>query len=375
MKLILDDNSRSLNFAPLTLTRPIAELRVGILTNVERWQMLIPEAEISFRTQDYLQDKYPIDIHGVTVNACIFPDEKILEVVKNIKDNETVSYDGGWIAKRGMGEIDIKYKGEIPLEMTQRWHIYQMNEEILERDFKLLTEGRKSAVLSDTNTVIGDSSRIFLEEGAKIEASILSPGEGYMYFGKNAEVMEGSIIKGSIGMCEGSALKLGTRIYGATTLGPHCKVGGEVNNVIFTGYTNKGHDGFIGNSVIGEWCNIGADTNTSNLKNNYSTVKTYNYNTNKLEQTNIQFMGLMMGDHSKCGINTMFNTASVVGVMSNIFGAGFPPKYIGNFQWGVGGEKFSFDKAVESANSMMSRRAMELSNDDKAILKYISDNL
>lgn len=208
-----------------------------------------------------------------------------------------------------------------------------------------------------------------------MEAVILSPGDGYMYFGKDVEVMEGSIIKGSIAMCEGSGLKLGAKIYGATTLGPYCKVGGEVNNVVFQAYSNKGHDGFLGNSVIGEWCNIGADTNTSNLKNNYSEVKTYNYNTRKLEQTDIQFMGLMMGDHSKCGINTMFNTASVVGVMSNIFGAGFPSKFISNFQWGTTGEKFAFEKALESANNMMSRRGKELSEDDIAILKHISDNL
>ncbi len=187
--------------------------------------------------------------------------------------------------------------------------------------------------------------------------------------------MEGSIVKGSLAMCKGSVLKLGAKIYGATTLGPYCKVGGELNNVIFTAYSNKGHDGFMGNSVIGEWCNIGADSNTSNLKNNYSTVKSYNYNTNKPEQTDIQFMGLMMGDHSKCGINTMFNTASVVGVMSNIFGAGFPPKYVPNFQWGTSGENFNFEKAIESAENMMGRRDIQLTKEDRSILKYISDNL
>lgn len=230
-------------------------------------------------------------------------------------------------------------------------------------------------MLSDTNQVVGDPSRIFIEKGASIEAAILSPGNGFIYVGENAEVMEGSIVKGSLAMCKGSVLKLGAKIYGATTLGPYCKVGGELNNVIFTAYSNKGHDGFMGNSVIGEWCNIGADSNTSNLKNNYSTVKSYNYNTNKLEQTDIQFMGLMMGDHSKCGINTMFNTASVVGVMSNIFGAGFPPKYVPNFQWGTSGENFNFEKAIESAENMMGRRDIQLTKEDRSILKYISDNL
>lgn len=375
MKLILDDNGRSLNFAPLSLTRPIGELRVGILTNAERWKLLLPQADISYRTQDYLQDKYPMDINGVTVNACIIPDESVVEAVKHIKQNETIRFDGGWIAKSGMGEVYVDHEGERPLELKERWHLYQMNEAILERDFKLITNGRKSAAISKTNTVIGDASRIFLEEGVVMEAVILSPGKGYMYFGKNVEVMEGSILKGSVAMCKGSVLKMGTKIYGATTIGPSCRVGGEVNNVVFTANSNKGHEGFLGNSVVGEWCNIGADTNTSNLKNNYSAVKTYNYNTGKLEQTDIQFMGLMMGDHSKCGINTMFNTATVVGVMSNIFGAGFPSKFISNFQWGSSGEKFAFEKAVESANSMMTRRGKELSAEDIAILKYISDNM
>lgn len=375
MKLILDDNGRSLNFAPFTLTRPIGELRVGIMTNSERWKKLLPEASISYKTQDYLQDKYGLDINGVTVNACVIPNAEIAEAVRHIKSNETLRFDGGWIAKEGMGEVYVDYEGGAPLELKERWDLYQQNEQVLAQDFKLITKGRQSQTLSASNRVVGDTSKIFLEEGAKIEAAILSPGNGYMYFGKDSEVMEGSIIKGSIAMCEGSVLKLGAKIYGATTLGPFCKVGGEVNNVIFTAFSNKGHDGFLGNSVIGEWCNIGADTNTSNLKNNYSSVKTYNYNTEKLEQTDIQFMGLMMGDHSKCGINTMFNTASVVGVMSNIFGAGFPAKYIANFQWGTSGEKFAFDKAIESATNMMSRRGLHLTKDDLAILKHISDNL
>jgi UDP-N-acetylglucosamine diphosphorylase/glucosamine-1-phosphate N-acetyltransferase len=375
MKLILDDNGRSLNFAPFTLTRPVGELRIGIFTNSERWQTLLPEVQISYKTQDYLQDKYNLDINGVTINACIIPNKQIAEAVRNIKPNETIRFDGGWIAKEGMGEVYVNYEGDTPIELKERWELYQQNEIVLAQDFALITAGRQSETLSDSNTVVGDSGRIFVEKGARIEAAILSPGNGYMYFGRDTEVMEGAMIRGSLAMCEGSVLKLGAKIYGSTTLGPHCKVGGEVNNVIFTAYSNKGHDGFLGNSVIGEWCNIGADTNTSNLKNNYSAVKTYNYNTGKLEQTDIQFMGLMMGDHSKCGINTMFNTATVVGVMSNIFGAGFPTKYLSNFQWGTSGEKFAFDKAVESATNMMSRRGLQLSDNDLAILKHISDNL
>ena len=375
MKLILDDNGRSLNFAPLTITRPIGELRLGIFTNSERWEKLIPESKISYITLKYLQDKYPSDFDGIVVNACVIPNKELAEAVRNIKSNEILKFDGGWIAKEGRGEICVDYKGMPPLEIKERWDLYQKNEQILAQDFNIITEGRKSELLSDTNQVVGDPSRIFIEKGASIEAAILSPGDGFIYVGENAEVMEGSIVKGSLAMCKGSVLKLGAKIYGATTLGPYCKVGGELNNVIFTAYSNKGHDGFMGNSVIGEWCNIGADSNTSNLKNNYSTVKSYNYNTNKLEQTDIQFMGLMMGDHSKCGINTMFNTASVVGVMSNIFGAGFPPKYVSNFQWGTSGENFNFEKAIESAENMMGRRDIQLTPEDRSILKYISDNL
>lgn len=372
MRIQLSDNGKHLNFAPLSLTRPIGDIRMGILTNADRWKLLVPEAEITFDSEDYLAAKFNDSIGDVVVDASVIPTKELVDAILALKGNEELLKDGIKIARRGSGDVLIKYSGDI-LSVSERWHIYQRNGEILNRDFELLTSGRTSVQLSSTNTVIGDPRMVFMEEGARVEAAILNTTNGPIYIGKNAEIMEGSIIRGPFAMCEDSAVKLGAKIYGPTTLGPSCKVGGEVNNCVFQAYSNKGHDGFLGNSLIGEWCNIGADTNTSNLKNNYGLVKTYSYKTAKIEQTDVQFMGLVMGDHSKCGINTMFNTASVVGVSSNVYGAGFSAKYIASFQWGTDGDVFDFDKALESANNMMARRGLALSDGEESILKHISD--
>lgn len=373
MKIQLHDNNRFLDFAPLTLTRPVGDLRCGIFTNTERWKQYISDIQISYETQEYLSGKFPFESNVIIVNACMIPTEDIVREILKLKGNEELVVEGEWIAKVGTGEVLIRYRGEKPIFINHRWELYQKNDAVLKADFEQVTKGRTSYQLSSTNTIIGDHKLIFLEEGAKVEASILNTTNGPIYIGKNAEIMEGSIIRGPLAMCEDSTLKLGTKIYGATTIGPHCKVGGEVNNVIFQAYSNKGHDGFLGNSVIGEWCNLGADTNTSNLKNNYGKVKTYSFKTKKQEQTDIQFMGLMMGDHSKCGINTMFNTATVVGVSSNVFGAEFPSKLIESFKWGSSGENYDFTKAIESANNMMERRGLKLSDPEINILKHIFD--
>lgn len=372
MNITLHDNDKWLDFAPLTLTRPIGNLRMGILTNDERWKLLIPTAEIGFSTEDYLHEKFP-NLGGVEVNACIIPTRDLSEKVLALREEEELFNEHGWIARRGTGSISIKYDLELVF-LAERWDLFQRNGEVIKLDFELITEGRISQPISTSNTFLGDQNLIFLEEGAKVEASILNTNDGPIYIGKNAEIMEGSIVRGPLAMNEGSALKLGTKIYGPTTLGPHCKVGGEVNNSIFHGYSNKGHDGFLGNSLIGEWCNLGADTNTSNLKNNYGLVKTFSYRSKQEEQTNLQFMGLTMGDHSKCGINTMFNTASVVGVSSNVYGSDFPSKHIPSFQWGIDGDRYDFEKAVESSNNMMIRRGVSLSETEIDILRYISDN-
>ena len=373
MKIQLDDNGKHLEFAPLTLTRSVGDLRVGILTNAERWKLLVPDAEISFATEDYLQNKFPKAQDVIRVNACVIPNQNIVDQVRTLKPGEDLLVGENWIAgTNGKGSF-LPLSGEMPIVLKKRWDLFEKNGAILKQDFDLITKGRTTVQLSSTNTIIGDPNLIFLEEGATVEAATLNTKSGPIYIGKNAEVMEGSLLRGPIAMCESAVFKLGTKVYGPTTLGPFCKVGGEVTNVIFQAYSNKGHDGFLGNSLIGEWCNIGADTNSSNLKNNYGKVKTYSYQDQVLIQTDVQFMGLVMGDHSKCGINTMFNTATVVGVSSNVFGAEFPAKFVPSFTWGTVGEKYNFDKALESANNMMDRRGITLSKAEISILKYISD--
>ncbi len=374
MRIQLHDNGKHLDFAPLTLTRPVGNLRIGILTNDERWKLLLPNAEITFETEEYLSGKFPFESNAISVNACVIPTREIANQVKKLRGNEELYMEGLWIARVGTGEVLKKFKGEKPIVLENRWDLYQKNDEVLKSDFELVTKNRTTVQLSSTNIIIGDPNLIFLENGAKVEAAILNTNEGPIYIGKNVEIMEGSIIRGGLAMCEGSVLKLGSKVYGATTIGPYCKVGGEVNNVIFYAYSNKGHDGFLGNSVIGEWCNLGADTNTSNLKNNYNLVKAYSYKTKEIENTNVQFMGLFMGDHSKSGINTMFNTATVVGVSSNVYGAEFPPKFIPSFSWGGQGVEYDFQKAIISANNMMKRRGLEITEVESKLLKYIFDN-
>lgn len=375
MKILLHDNGLHLRFAPLTLTRPVGDLRMGIFTNSERWKHLVPNAEVFFETEAYLSKQFPAcEMPDLVLNSSIIPSAAIATKILDLKSDERLLAGSEWIAYKGNGSISV----ECPIEFLQienRWDLYQKNGIALANDFEIITKGRKSQTLSVSNTLIGDASQLFIEEGAVVEASILNTKTGPIYIGKNAEIMEGSVVRGPLAMCESSGLKLATKIYGPTTLGPHCKVGGEVNNVVFQAYSNKGHDGFLGNALIGEWCNLGADTNCSNLKNNYGMVSTYSYESQKEEKTNVQFMGLTMGDHSKCGINTMFNTATVVGVSSNIYGAGFPNKFIKSFQWGGAEEMvdFRFDKAIEVANNMMERRGLQLTEGELSILKQISE--
>ena len=375
MKINISDNGLHLRFAPLSLTRPVGNLRMGIFTNDERWKQFLPEAEIGFETEEYLSKRFPKIEGGVTVNAAVIPNEDVVAAVMHLEQNTALFLNDVFLAGETNAAEKIQFLGETPVVLKNRWDIYALNHLVLKHDFDLLTAGRKSQKLSETNTLIGPKEMLFIEEGAKVEAAILNTSTGPIYIGKKAEIMEGSIVRGPLAMCEESALKLGAKIYGATTLGPHCKVGGEVNNVVFQAYSNKGHDGFLGNALIGEWCNLGADTNTSNLKNNYGMVDTYSYETNGQVKTDVQFMGVCMGDHSKCGINTMFNTGTVTGVSSNIFGAGFPSKFIPSFTWGgaEGSEPFRFEKAVEYANNMMARRGLELTSDEIAILKHIHD--
>ncbi len=376
MKINLDDNGMHLRFAPLTLTRPLGDLRCGIFTNAERLKFYLPDSEIYFRTEKYLHAKFPnCDNPDLTVNACLIANEEIIAAAVNLEDDEVLIYEGHWLAKKGSGQKTVHFKGEKPLLLENRWDIFEKNHSAIQIDFNAIRQLRQSQELSETNLLIGSTENLFIEEGAKIEGSILNTNQGPIYVGKGAEIMEGSMVRGPLALCEEATLKMGAKIYGATTIGPNCKIGGEVSNVVFQAFSNKGHDGFLGNSIIGEWCNLGADTNTSNLKNNYSMVATYSYETQREEKTNVQFMGLTMGDHSKCGINTMFNTASVVGVFSNIFGSGFPKKFVSSFQWGNADEMevFQFDKAIIAADNMMERRGLKLSDADTEILRHIFD--
>lgn len=376
MKILLHDNQLHLRFAPLTLTRPVGNLRMGILTNDERWQKLVPRVEIFFATEKYLTAKFKTTEYAdLIVNAAVIPSEELIIEAMNLKEGDLLFQGNNWLVKKGIDASNkIEFKGNLVI-LENRWDIYQYNGLVLKSDFDLITKGRVSQPLSATNTVIGDKNQIFLEDGAQVEASILNVNGGPIYIGKNAEIMEGSVVRGALALCESAGLKLSTKVYGPTTLGPHCKVGGEVNNVVFQAYSNKGHDGFLGNSVIGEWCNLGADTNSSNLKNNYSKVSAYSYETGKIEKTDVQFMGLIMGDHSKSGINTMFNTAAVVGVSANIYGADFPEKVIDSFVWGgaSGFVPFKIDKAIEVAQAMMSRRQVEFTAGDLEIFSHLSN--
>lgn len=381
---LIDWNYKQL--LPFTYTRSIADFRFGITTILEKWQRV---AETSVITQSHLQIKYALpdllDL-GVYVYAGLVPTEKILEAISNLEHNQALvanekllAFNGEMPQFNGLDPISIladktfekvEFTGEF-LAVFNVWDLFQLNDKAINFDFEQLTKGRKSAKISSTNTVLGDA--LFVEEGAEVECAILNTKTGPIYIGKDAKIGEGSIVRGPFAMCEASELKLGAKIYGATTLGPHSKLGGEVSNSLVFGYSNKGHDGFMGNSVLGEWCNLGADTNTSNLKNNYSKVSLYNYNSDSIEPANIQFCGLMMGDHSKAGINTMFNTATVVGVAANIFGGDFPPKHIPSFSWGGpnGFSTYNFEKACDTAQAMMARRKVPFTDTDRSILAEI----
>ena len=375
MKLLLADNGLHLRFAPLTLTRPLGNLRIGILTNDERWEELCPEAEIFFETEEYLQTKFPgTNTYTWRINAAVIPTEELVAIAYQLSEGDILMYGETWILEVGQNPTNkINYVGESLVILENRWDIFQRNGEVLPADFNFLTEDRTSCEISKTNTIIGNIDQLFVEEGVKIEGCILNTSTGPIYLGENSEVMEGSIIRGPFALGEEACVKLATKIYGPTTIGPHCRVGGEVNNVVFQAYSNKGHDGFLGNAVLGEWCNLGADTNSSNLKNNYSTVKAYSYETEEMENTDITFMGLIMGDHSKSGINTMFNTATVVGVSANIYGAGFPDKNVKSFTWGgaEGVVPFDLDKAIQVAEAMMKRRHVTFTEGDRSIFEYL----
>lgn len=370
MRLLISDDGKLLDFAPLTLTRPVSELRIGLLTIRERWEKYLQPELLGYETASYLSVKYPPINADITVNATALPTRELINEIIHLSDGQMLMSGSDWIAKKGNAVNHIEAKNK-PVFLKKRWDLFKYNGDMLRSDFELITAGRTSEILSATNTVIGDKNKIFVEEGVSIEAAILNVKDGPIYIGKAAEVMEGAIIRGPFGLLDHATIKMGAKMYGDTTIGPYCKVGGEIGNSIFYGFSNKGHDGYVGNSLIGEWCNLGADTNTSNLKNNYGRVKTFDYNQKKLVQTDVTFMGLSMGDHSKTSINTMFNTASTTGVFVNVFQAGFPDKFLPSFSWGQADIKYDFDKAVEAANAMMERRTRFLSEEEIEIFRHL----
>ena len=382
MQLVFSDAQFWEDFLPLTFTRPVAEMRCGILTFSERWQKLLETSEISYLTEDFLQEKFlkPEKKESLFIVPNFLPNENVLNQIKDLKLGEALVYENELLAAKvdmdNFSLNQIEKMTDIHEELLffkQPTDLFSFNEKAIDFDFELLTKGRASQELSATNGFLGNAEDLFIEEGATIEFSTLNTKTGKIYIGKNAEVMEGCNLRGPIALCEDSKFNLGAKIYGATTIGPHCKVGGEVNNIVIFGYSNKGHDGFVGNSVIGEWCNLGADTNSSNLKNNYASVKLWNYRTKRFVDTGLQFAGLIMGDHSKTAINTQLNTGTVVGVAANIFKSGFPPNLIENFSWGgmKGDEKFKLEKAYEVAEKAMARRKVPFTEVDRNILKYI----
>ncbi|MBG0781905.1 MAG: GlmU family protein [Bacteroidales bacterium] len=385
MNYILFDSTFRNNLLPLTFTRPVADLRIGILTIREKWELLLQE-KTSTLTEPYLAVKYPLvkAETNVLINGSICPNAKLLAEVKKLKSGETLVQDDSIIAMCLKADSLDSFGGEAAddististdidfIKIENTWELFQFNDRAIREDFELLTKGRKSQALSKTNRVVNPEN-IFVEEGAVVEFSILNASTGPIYIGKDAEVMEGSKVRGPLALCDHAVLKMDAKIYGATTIGPYSKVGGEVNNSIILGYSNKAHDGFLGHSVLGEWCNLGADTNTSNLKNTYEEVKLWSYAEDAFVATGLQFCGLIMGDHSKSGINTMFNTGTVVGVNSNIYGAGFQRNFVPSFSWGGthGFVDFDLNKALKIANAVYKRRGVALDKVEMSILKEI----
>jgi len=387
MDVILFDGPEWEDLLPLTYTRPVAALRIGIDTIEQKWNAAL-DTKCQILTQAHLQPKYLVlpSEDYVMINGSYLPSPFLTDAVKNLKPYQKLIVNGDIIAVRSSVAFDLGKSAEdldrelekisltssSPLIHIQYpWHLFQYNDVVLKEDFKRLAHQRASAKLSTTNQLFGD--QIFIGKNVKVEGAILNSLTGPIYLDDNSEVMEGSMIRGGLALGEGSSIKMGAKLYGANTFGPHCKIGGEVTNSIFQGYSNKGHDGYLGNSVIGEWCNFGADTNSSNLKNNYKKVSIYNHRTDTMINSGQQFIGLIMGDHSKTGINTMFNTGTVVGVSANIFGSGFPPTHVPSFTWGndVNPDTYLLDKALEVAEAVMARRNIELSDEDKEMFTTI----
>lgn len=383
--ILFDDPAIRGSLLPFTFTRPVADIRVGIWKISEKWENYTG-IRPGFLTQEYLSAKFPkTDGPALLVNGAVCPNPALWNAIQRLSAGEALYKQNiliatmmdnvaGFQPERTKNLSVVDFEEELTI-IHKSWHIFQFNGIELRRDFDLLTKGRSSQVCSDAHTILYNESAIFIEEGAKIKAAVLNAEGGPIYIGKNTEIQEGALIRGPFALCEGSTVNMGAKMRGDTTVGPFSKVGGEVSNSVIFGYSNKGHEGFLGNAVLGEWCNIGADSNNSNLKNNYAPVKIWDYTKGGFSNTGLQFCGLMMGDHSKCGINTMFNTGTVVGVGANIFGDGFPRNFIPSFAWGgaAGFSTFQMKKFEETAIAVMKRREMDYNVVEKEILERVFD--
>lgn len=381
MNYILFDGPVRTALLPFTFTRPVADIRVGILTIREKWERYLGYTTTTI-TEDYLGEKYPmVEMEqNVLINSAYLPNEVLAELVRGLEPNQAIFCDDEVVAfytndtqeEIDFDEYEIIELTEDVIKIEHVWDIFKKNDAALREDFDLLTADRESQNIPASVNAIAPHN-IFIEKGAKLEYVTLNAATGPIYIGKNSEIMEGSLIRGPFALCEGAIVKLGTKVYGATTVGPECRIGGEVSNSVLFGYSNKGHDGFLGNSVLGEWCNLGADTNNSNLKNNYDIVKLWDYEKKAFVKTGLQFCGLFMGDHSKSGINTMFNTGTVVGVCANVFGGGYPRNFIPSYSWGgpQGMTTYEVEKAFDTAREVMSRRHIPFTETDEAILREV----
>ncbi|MFN4123104.1 MAG: GlmU family protein [Flavobacteriales bacterium] len=381
MNLVLFDNAAREHLLPFTFTRPVAAIRIGIFAIAEKWEKVF-QTEASYLTQDYLSKKFPLHLdekeEATFIAGNLLPNAATVEAIQELKPGQALFSNAFLMAFKGtLANLNAKnfetktYVGAL-FSLDRLWEIFSKNGSAIDEDLKLLRI-RKGVPehLKATNLWIGDD--VYVEEGAKVTASVINSNTGPVYIGKDAEIMEGCTIRGPFALCEHSVLKMGAKVYGPTTIGPYSKAGGEIGNSVIFGYSNKGHEGFLGNSVLGEWCNLGADTNNSNLKNNYGNVKLWNYALNAMENSGLQFCGLMMGDHSKCGINTMFNTGTVVGVSANIYGAGFPPNFIPSFAWGGadGFQTYKPEKAFETAERVFERRNLAFDQEEQDILSKV----
>ncbi len=390
MEYILFDSSDRARLLPFTHTRPVADIRCGILTMRERWELLLG-ATTSTLTEDYLQKVFQFNEanDNVYLNGAVFGNSGLMDAINTLPLGKALAKDGVVIAARLAAHeysisdfherlellAQLQYDGPV-YSLKNVWDIFTLNDRALRDDYSLITNERQSAPIPEGVTVTGDEN-LFIEDGAKIYAGcIINAATGPVYIAKDTEILEGTMMRGPIAVCEHAVVKMGAKLYGATTIGPGCKVGGEINNAVFFANSNKAHDGYLGNAVIGEWCNLGADTNCSNLKNNYDEIKIWDEAARKSVKTGLTFCGLLMGDHSKCGINTMFNTGTVVGVSCNLFGGGFPEKFVSSFSWGgsEGITTYTFNRAMETANRMMGRRSKQLSEAEMEMYRYIFDH-